>query len=84
MKATSLESLWDSRDHTCKGLKNPEIDFKASIPPAYVAGESIPGLLKKFTNTGSGTLKTGIENSEMCLLGSASLSSRKPDADGKE
>jgi hypothetical protein len=49
---------------------SPEIDSKESIPPAYVAWragivelgcrfgppcwESIPGLRKRFTNTGSG------------------------------
>jgi hypothetical protein len=58
-----------SRARICKCLKRPEIDSQDSIPPAYVAWragtsnrivaparqgwESIPGLLKRFTNTGS-------------------------------
>ncbi len=52
----------------CKRLRRPGINSEDSIPPAYVtwragtknivvvparqAGESIPGLLKRFTNTG--------------------------------
>ncbi len=50
----------------CKRLWSPGIDFEESIPPAYAAWwagttnrnavpgwESIPGLLQRFTNTGS-------------------------------
>ncbi len=50
----------------CKRLWSPGIDFEESVPPAYAAWragttnrvavpgwESIPGLLKRFTNTGS-------------------------------
>ncbi len=38
------------RARICKRLRSPGIDSKESIPPAL---ESIPGLLKKFINTGS-------------------------------
>ncbi len=57
------------RFRICKLLRSPEIDSDKSIPPVYVAWragitnrvlrtgplgwESIPGLLKMFTNTGS-------------------------------
>ncbi len=57
-----------TRARICKRLRSPEIDSDESIPPAYVAWradmtnkltytgppgwESIPGLLKRFTNTG--------------------------------
>ncbi len=52
----------------CKCLRSPGIDSEKSIPPAYEAWragtpnrvvvpalgwESVPGLLKRFTNTGS-------------------------------
>ncbi len=58
-----------SRARICKRLRSPGIDPKKSIPPAYVAWrsgtskkgcrtgppgwESIPRLLKRFTNTSS-------------------------------
>jgi hypothetical protein len=64
----------------CKCLRSPGIDSKESIPPAYVAWragtsnrvvvparpgwESIPGLLKRFTNSGSGYLGWRINSSE--------------------
>ncbi len=57
------------RTRICIRLRSPGINFEESIPPAYVAWragttnrvfimgptdwELIPGLLKRFTNTGS-------------------------------
>jgi hypothetical protein len=64
------------RARICKRLRSPGIDFKESIPPAYVASragtsigfragppgwESIPGLHKKFTNSGSGKINITIK-----------------------
>ncbi len=64
------EAEQNSGARICKRLRSPGIDSEKSIPPAFVdwqAGtknrvavtgppgwESIPGLLKRFTNTGSG------------------------------
>ena len=60
-----------ARARICKRFRSPGIDSKESIPPAYVSlradtsnrvatvppgWKSIPGLLKRFTNTGSGGL----------------------------
>jgi len=43
--------LASTRARICKRLRIPEIDYKEYIPPGW---ELIPGLLKRFTNTGSG------------------------------
>ncbi len=40
-----------NRARICKHLRSPGIDSEELIPPGW---ESIPGLLKRFTNTGSG------------------------------
>jgi len=64
------EAVQNSRVRICKRLRSPGIDSEKSIPPAFedwqagrtkrvvVTGppgwESIPGLLKRFTNTGTG------------------------------
>ncbi len=40
-----------TRAPVCKRLRSPRIDSEESIPPGW---ESIPGLLKRFTNKGSG------------------------------
>jgi hypothetical protein len=40
-----------ARARICKSLRMPEIDSGESILPGW---ESIPGLLKRFTNTGTG------------------------------
>ncbi len=50
------QDLWNqfpfpSRARIYKRLRSPGIDSKESIPPDW---ESIPELLKKFTNSGSG------------------------------
>ncbi len=45
-----LKPLW-IRARIFKRLRSPGIDSEESIPPGW---ESIPGLLKRFTNTGSG------------------------------
>jgi hypothetical protein len=42
--------LTPTRAQICKRVRIPEIDYKESIPPGW---ESFPGLLKRFTNTGS-------------------------------
>jgi hypothetical protein len=62
-------SYTEYRARICKRLRSPKIDSKESIPPSYVAwrfgtsnkvavparrlGISIPGLLKRFTNSDS-------------------------------
>ncbi len=45
-----LLSLLFDKARTCKRLKNPAIDSEESFLPGW---ESIPGLLKRFTNTSS-------------------------------
>ncbi len=40
----------ERRARICKLLISPRIDSEESMPPGW---ESIPGLLKRFTNTGS-------------------------------
>jgi hypothetical protein len=40
-----------ARARICKRLRRPGIDSEDSIPPGW---ESIPGLLNRFKNTGSG------------------------------
>ncbi len=43
--------LTNSRARICKRLRRPAIDSEESTSPGW---ESIPGLLKRFKNTGSG------------------------------
>jgi hypothetical protein len=66
---------WTVIFRICKRLRSPGIDSEESIPPAFVAWwagkpkrdvvpvwESIPGLLKRFTNTGSENLTIRTED----------------------
>ncbi len=84
------------RARICKRLRRPGIDSEDSIPPAYVAWragttnrvvlpvppgwESIPGLLKRFTHTGSGRspyiARVGFTNWSSFLLLSSHFSSQ--------
>jgi hypothetical protein len=76
-----------NRARICKCLWSPRTDSEESIPPAYVAWcagttnrfcrigplgwESIPGLLKRFTNTGSGAclmLAQSLQTTELSRL----------------
>jgi hypothetical protein len=74
-----------AKSRICKRLRRPGIDSEESIPPACVAwrasttnrvvvtgppgSESIPGLLKRFKNTGSGaSARAPIIREEFFLL----------------
>ncbi len=47
----SIPSAYVAWTRICKRLRSPEIDSKESFSPDW---ESIPGLLERFTNSGSG------------------------------
>jgi hypothetical protein len=67
VQSCSVRSSWEGRARICKRIRSPGIDSAKlfslagnyvkkscrTLPPGW---ESIPGLLKRFTNTGSDTL----------------------------
>ncbi len=58
------------RARICQRLRNPGIDSKESVPPAYVAWQkdSIPGLLKRFQNRAMRTMKISEEDRDLANI----------------